>query len=306
MELANLRFSILDLQVVMNDASELPLPRLPDRAADAHKGHFGFALIVGGSRGMAGAVALAGMAALRGGAGLVRLAVPGGCLDTVAAFEPSYMTLPLPDDSDGRISTEAFDTILQWTDWATVLALGPGLGRSPGLDELVGRLYREVPKPMVVDADALNALATQSEVLAQAAGPRILTPHPGEFARLISKRLTGERADTAAVELAARCGIVLVLKGHRTLTTDGDRQARNTTGNPGLATGGAGDVLTGLITALACQGLEPFEAAQLGVHLHGLSGDCAAAAELGEASLIASDLVEFLPDAFEELRTWDS
>jgi NAD(P)H-hydrate epimerase len=288
----------------MNTRGDPPLPRLPDRPADAHKGHFGFALIVGGSRGMTGAVALAGMAALRGGAGLVRLAVPETCLDSVAAFEPSYMTLPLPADPAGRISREAFEPIRQWTDWATVVALGPGLGRSQRLDELVGRLYRELPKPLVVDADALSALATQPEILAQAAGPRILTPHPGEFARLIGKQLEAQQREEAAVELAARCGIVVVLKGHRTLTTDGKRRARNTTGNPGMATGGSGDVLTGLITALACQGLEPFEAAQLGVHLHGLSGDVAAA-ELGEVSLIASDLVEFLPDAFEELRTWD-
>lgn len=290
---------------MMTDPKDHPFPRLPERASDAHKGDFGFALIVGGSRGMSGAVALAGMAALRGGAGLVRLAVPDRCVETVAAFEPSYMTLPLPADPDGRIAPEAFDRIVEWTDWATVVALGPGLGRSQGLDELVGRLYRELPKPMVVDADALNALATQPEVLVEPGGPRVLTPHPGEFARLIEKRLSGEEAERAAVELAASYGVVVVLKGHRTLTTDGKRWAKNTTGNPGMATGGTGDVLTGLITALACQGLEPFEAAQLGVHLHGLSGDCAAA-ELGEVSLIASDLVEFLPDAFEELRTWDS
>ena len=289
----------------MTSPDDIPLPRLPERATDAHKGHFGFALIVGGSRGMTGAVTLAGMAALRGGAGLVRLAVPECCLDAVAAFEPSYMTLPLPADPDGRIAAEAFEIIAEWTDWATVVALGPGLGRSPGLDELVGRLYRELPRPTVVDADALNALATQPEILAQGGAPRILTPHSGEFARLSGKRVESEAADEAAVELAARCGVVVVLKGHRTLTTDGKRGARNTTGNPGMATGGAGDVLTGLITALACQGLDPFEAAQLGVHLHGLSGDCAAA-ELGQVSLIASDLVEFLPDAFEELRTWDS
>jgi NAD(P)H-hydrate epimerase len=288
----------------MNTPGDLPLPHLPDRPRDAHKGHFGFALIVGGSRGMTGAVALAGKAALRGGAGLVRLAVPETCLDTVAASEPSYMTLPLPADTAGRISREAFGTIRQWTDWATVVALGPGLGRSAELDELVGRLYRELPKPMVVDADALNALATQPEVLAQAGGPRIVTPHPGEFTRLIGKQVEARQREKAAIELAARCKLIVVLKGHRTLTTDGKRRAKNKTGNPGMATGGAGDVLTGLITALACQGLAPFEAAQLGVYLLGLSGDIAAD-ELGEVSLIASDLVEFLPDAFEELRTWE-
>jgi NAD(P)H-hydrate epimerase len=281
------------------DSSGNSLPRLPPRAPDAHKGNFGLALIVGGSRGMAGAVALAGMAALRGGAGLVRLAVPDVCVDTVAGFEPSYMTVALPSDSGGRLAATAFDAIAPLVDAATVIACGPGLGRSLELDQLVGRLYQEVHQPMVVDADALNALATEADALDQPGGPRILTPHPGEFARLIGKKLEPEQRQAAAVELAARCRAVIVLKGHRTFLTDGTRQAINTTGNPGMATGGSGDVLTGLITALWCQGLDPFDAAQLGVHLHGLAGDLAAE-ELGQVSLIASDLVRFLPAA---LRT---
>ncbi len=284
---------------------ETPLPRLPKRPADAHKGDFGLALIVGGCRGMAGAVALAGMAALRGGAGLVRLAVPKVCLDTVAAFEPSYMTVPLPNDAEGRLAGRAYHRVVELAEAATVIACGPGLGHSIELDKLVGRLYRKGPQPMVFDADALNALATQPEILAMTGGPRILTPHPGEFARLIGEHLEGEERASAAVELAARCGVVIVLKGHRTVITDGRRRTNNTTGNPGMATGGSGDVLTGLITALACQGLDLFEAARLGVHLHGLAGD-QAVAELGEVSMIAGDLVQFLPDAFEEYRAWNS
>lgn len=285
----------------MNEGNEDRLPQLPPRAEDAHKGDFGLALIVGGSRGMSGAVAMAGMAALRGGAGLVRLAVPDVCLDTVAAFEPSYMTVPLPSDSAGRLRAAAVEKIVELAEPATVVACGPGLGRSDRLDELVGRLYQELAKPMVLDADALNALAAQPKILGRPGGPRILTPHPGEFARLIGSKLEGDERDQAAVELAARCGVVIVLKGHDTLITHGKRRAKNTTGNPGMATGGSGDVLTGLITALACQGLEPFDAARLGCHLHGLAGDYAAA-ELGQVSMIASDLVKFLPDAFEELR----
>ncbi|MEE9603228.1 MAG: NAD(P)H-hydrate dehydratase [Thermoguttaceae bacterium] len=283
----------------MNETDDTALPKLPRRAEDAHKGDFGLALIVGGSRGMSGAVALAGMAALRGGAGLVRLAVPDRCLDTVAQFEPAYMTVPLPCDDAGRIAASAEQQIIELSEAATVLACGPGLGRSAELDELVGRLYRQVARPMVFDADGLNALASQSDVLAEPGGPRILTPHPGEFARLVGKRLEGSQRHSAAVELAKRCGVVVVLKGHRTMITDGRREVSNTTGNPGMASGGSGDVLTGLVTALACQGLEPFEAAQLGVYLHGLSGDIAAA-ELGEVSMTAGDLVQFLPDAFEE------
>lgn len=275
-------------------STETPLPHLPPRAPDAHKGDFGLALIVGGSRGMTGAVALAGMAALRGGAGLVRLAVPEACLDTVAGFEPSYMTVGLPADSSGRLAASAFDAIAALADTATVVACGPGLGRSLDLEQLVGRLYQEVRKPMVVDADGLNALSSDADALSQPGGPRILTPHPGEFARLIGKKLEPQQRPAAAVALAARCRAVVVLKGHRTLITDGTRQAINTTGNPGMATGGTGDVLTGLITALWCQGLEAFDAARLGVHLHGLAGDLAAE-ELGQVSLIASDLVRFLP-----------
>jgi ADP-dependent NAD(P)H-hydrate dehydratase len=296
------------------------LPCLPPRPPESHKGDFGAALIVGGSQGMAGAVALAGMAALRGGAGLVRLAVPASILDIVAGFEPSYMTTALPADAAGRIASgrlerlaelaekahyqtqnvlTSFDRIVELAKQATVVACGPGLGRSLDLDELVQRLYQEIPVPMVFDADALNALATEPETLTHPGGPRILTPHPGEFARLIGRKSEGKLRGDAAVQLAARCNVVVVLKGHRTVVTDGGRQAVNATGNPGMATGGSGDILTGLIAALVCQGLAPFDAARLGTHLHGLAGDLAAK-ELGQVSLIASDLVKFLPKAFLE------
>jgi NAD(P)H-hydrate epimerase len=248
---------------------------------------------------MAGAAALAGMSALRGGAGLVRVAVPETVLDTIAGFEPSYVTVALPADAAGRITSGAFDRIAELAETATVVACGPGLGRSFDLDQIVVRLYQEIAKPMVFDADALNALAAESEALARPGGPRIFTPHPGEFARLIGRKLDGDARNQAAVELAARCGIVVVLKGHHTLVTDGQRQALNATGNPGMATGGSGDVLTGLITALACQGLDPLSAARLGVHLHGLAGDLAAK-KLGQVSMIARDLIDYLPAAFQE------
>jgi ADP-dependent NAD(P)H-hydrate dehydratase len=285
----------------MAHAATPPLVQLPPRKPDAHKGDFGTALIVGGSRGMSGAAALAGMAALRGGAGLVRVAVPDACLETVAGYEPSYTTIPLPADASGKLLAIAAEKIIEQSEAATALALGPGLGRSPELDMIVARLYREIQKPMVVDADALNALSTQPEVLSQHAGPRIMTPHPGEFARLLGKKLEGDARQEAAVELAGRGGVVILLKGHRTLITDGTRRAVNATGNPSMATGGAGDVLTGLITALLCQHVEPFAAAQLAAHLHGLAGDLAAA-DRGEISLIARDIIEYLPRAFEKYR----
>jgi NAD(P)H-hydrate epimerase len=275
----------------------LELPRLAPRASESHKGSYGTALIVGGSRGMSGAVALAGMAALRGGAGLVRLAVPSVVLDTVATFEPSYMTIPLPSDRAGRISADARDRILAAAESATLIALGPGLGRSPGLGLLTSWLYEHLDKPMVVDADGLNALAGRPDSLTRPGGPRILTPHPGEFDRLAGRRLSPDERRTLAIELATRWKAVVVLKGHGTCVTDGQHCSINPTGNPGMATGGSGDVLTGLVTALACQGLSPLDAARLGVYLHGLAGDLAAA-ELGQVSLIASDLVRFLPQAF--------
>ena len=285
------------------DPIEGCLPRLPERDAECHKGHFGLVLIIGGSRGMAGAVALAGMAALRGGAGLVRLAVPDVCLETVAGFEPSYMTVPLPCDVSGHISRSARARIVELAEAATVVACGPGMGRSLGLNVLVSWLYSHLPNPMIVDADGLNALSARAEVLSRPAGPRILTPHPGEFARLLGKRRvrSGER-QPAAVELARHSGAVVVLKGHRTIVTDGDSQTVNSTGNPGMATGGSGDVLTGLIAALASQGLPSLDAARLGVYLHGLAGDLAAD-QMGQESLIATDLIRFLPKAFGRYRS---
>lgn len=247
---------------------------------------------------MSGAIALAGMAACRGGAGLVTLAVPDAILEVVAGFEPSYMTVPLACDAEGRLHASAIAQLERVTSVASVVACGPGLGRSDGVTACVQRLYRTRTQPLVLDADGLNALAGG---LAGAAGPRVLTPHPGEFRRLLGDLAAEPSIDILrehAIRLAAEHGVVVVLKGHRTLITDGARRTFNSTGNPGLATGGAGDVLTGLIGALLGQGLEPFEAAQLGTHLHGLAGDLAAAA-LGPNSMIARDLLEYLPAAFQ-------
>ena len=280
-------------------AAAAPLPRRPRRADDCHKGSFGLALVVGGSRGMIGAMGLAGMAALRGGAGLVRLAVPNCCLDVAATFDPSYMTVPLPDDAVGRIGPLAYEQIVEAAQAATVVAVGPGMGRSWDLDQLVGRLYRELEKPMVVDADGLNALSADPDQLGEHAAPRILTPHPGEFARLVGRKLDADQREPVALELAERCRIVIALKSHRTLVTDGLRRHLNATGNPGMAVGGTGDVLTGLIAALWCQGIDAFEAAQLGVHLHGLAGDLAAE-DIGQVSMTAGDLIRYLPGAFKQ------
>lgn len=281
----------------------LPLPKLPPRKPDAHKGDFGTVLLIGGSRGMTGAISLAGMAALRGGAGLVKLAVPLSSQEVIAGFEPSYMTVGLPADEAGRISLPARELISELAEKATAIGCGPGLGRSAELDELVAWMYTHLKQPAVFDADALNALAVHHDLLARPGGPRIITPHPGEFQRLIAAKPRSDRAEMekAALNRAARANIVVLLKGHRTLITDGQRQTHNTTGNPGMATGGTGDVLTGLTTALLCQGLTPFDAARLGAYIHGLAGDLAAE-ESGQVSLIASDLVRSLPAAFKRVE----
>lgn len=277
-----------------------PLPRLAARSAESHKGDYGRALLIGGSLGMSGAISLSGMAALRSGTGLVTLAVPDSSLGPVAAHEASYMTIPLPADAAGRISIDARTKLASLVKPFTALGLGPGIGRSPELTELIAWLYTSLPQPLVVDADALNALSEVPNKLRQPGGPRIMTPHPGEFQRLIGEQLPPDQWPERAVQLAADCGVVIVLKGHRTLITDGQTAVRNNTGNPGMATGGAGDVLTGIVTALLAQGMPPRDAAHLGVYTHGLAGDLAAA-ELGQVSLIASDLVKYLPGAFQQV-----
>ncbi|MGE3408362.1 MAG: NAD(P)H-hydrate dehydratase [Pirellulales bacterium] len=277
-----------------------PPPRLPPRSASSHKGDYGRVLLIGGSKGMAGAIGLAGMAALRSGAGLVKLAVPDAVTSVVAAYEPSYMTANLPCDDSGCFSQAARQPLLELASGATAVACGPGLGRSGELTAIVGELFTTLKQPAVFDADALNALSTQPDWLCQPGGPRVLTPHPAEFARLLGIPLAQALAERNQLAAAAalRWGVVLLVKGSGTLITDGRRSALNTTGNPGMATGGTGDVLTGIIAALLGQGLAPFEAARLGAYLHGLAGDLAAD-ELGQTSLTASDLCRYLPRAFK-------
>jgi ADP-dependent NAD(P)H-hydrate dehydratase len=276
------------------------LPQLPPRKADSHKGDYGHALLIGGSRGMSGAVALAGLATLRSGAGLVTIATADACLDTVAAIEPSYMTAGLPCDTEGRIAAAAADRINVLAKRATAIGFGPGIGRSEDLAQLVSQLYVQLTQPVVFDADALFAIAQNPSVLSGGGGPRILTPHQGEFARLLNGgKNDRNELEAEAVDFAQRHELIVVLKGHQTLVTDGARRYHNPTGNPGMATGGCGDVLTGVITALLCQGLDAFDAATLGVYVHGLAGDLAAR-RVGETSLIARDLVETLPEAFAQ------
>lgn len=284
------------------------VPHPPGRPIDGHKGTFGRVLIIAGSRGMSGAAALTGQSALRGGSGLVFVALPESILPIVAGYEPSYLTVPLPEDAEGRIAIESKDLLESHVESADVIACGPGLGKSKELAALVTWLYTSVPKFLVLDADALNLLSETPEVLSQSPQdetgniPRILTPHPGEFSRLVGRSIAEVEKDreVLAAEFAEENGVVLVLKGQKTIITDGERLAVNTNGNSGLATGGSGDVLTGLMASLLGQGLSAFDAAHFAVHLHGLAADLAAH-DLSEPGLISSDLPRYVAKAWKKL-----
>ncbi len=280
-----------------------PLPKLKPREADSHKGTFGNALLIGGSRGMSGAIALAGLAAARTGAGLVRLAIPDRCLETVAAFSPCTMTIPLNDDPQGRLAAAAIEELIPFVRQATCVAIGPGLNQSADLRSLVLKIIREVRCPLVVDADGLNNLASSPTWPQKAGGPLILTPHPGEWSRQVGVA-AGDRQGQcqSAIDFAKRFGAVVVLKGHRTLVTDGQTAVLNSTGTPAMATGGSGDVLTGIITALVCQGLSPRDAAHLGIHVHGLAAQLAEQAHQSHV-VLPTELIDALPRAFAQLKT---
>jgi ADP-dependent NAD(P)H-hydrate dehydratase len=249
---------------------------------------------------MSGAAILCASGALRGGAGLVRLAVPEELLPIVASANPCYLTAPLAQDTAGRIADRATATLLDLAEANDVVALGPGLGRSESLTKLVLKVLAEVKKPVVLDADGLNAIEHHTAPLKDRGAPSVLTPHPGELARLIGAKVKAiqDHRQEHAIPFAAGHRVILVLKGHGTIVTDGQRVYVNSTGNSGMATGGSGDVLTGLIAALLGQGLDAFAAGQLGAHVHGLAGDLARD-ELGAVGLIASDLLNHLPRALQ-------
>ena len=250
---------------------------LPRRADDGHKGTFGKLLLVGGAVGYTGAPYLAALGAVRAGCGLVYLGVPG-CIWAVEAVKcVSAMPFPLPDDGE-RLTAEALPALRERLKGADVLALGPGLGRGEGVSTLVRALLREAEMPVVLDADGLNALAGDLSALAARRGRApVLTPHLGEFARLLGLPLAEAEAlphDEAASRFAVEHGCVLLLKGHRSLIALPDgRVLENTTGGSALAKGGSGDVLTGIIAALLCQGASPADAAACGAWLHGRAGD---------------------------------
>ncbi|MDB5350399.1 MAG: yjeF-like protein hydroxyethylthiazole kinaserelated protein [Planctomycetota bacterium] len=279
------------------------IPKLKPRDAAGHKGDYGTVMVLGGGRGMAGAAALAGAGALRSGAGKVRIACPFEVQPTVAQFEPSYMAYPLQDDGAGHIDFPACAADLErLVNSSTVLVVGPGLGTTDKTRALMRWVLESVTLPTIIDADGLNCLEHQADLLHNLKRPVIVTPHPKEFSRISGVPVEAVQADREAhaVELAQHDHLIVVLKGSGTIVTDGTRVYTNRTGNPGMATGGSGDILGGIIGALIGQSLAPFEAAVLGAYAHGLAGDIAKD-QNGEIGMIAGDIVDSLADAFFHL-----
>jgi len=275
---------------------------VPSRAADSHKGDFGRVLIVAGSTGKTGAAHLAAIGALRSGAGLVTIATPRSCVSTIAMMAPEYMTEPLEETAAGTIDYSAIDRVLEIK--ADVIAVGPGLGQDPATSAFVHALVERAGVPLVVDADALNAFSGEPERLMGRDGVHvIITPHPGEMARLTNSSIEAVQGDRLhhATEFAAAHRVHVVLKGHRTVVAGPDQRVfLNLTGNAGMATGGTGDLLTGMIAAWCAQLLDAEAACKLAVYLHGTAGDLAEADE-GEVALVAGDVAARLGDAVLEL-----
>ncbi len=268
---------------------------LPVRPRFSHKGDYGRVLLVCGSVGFTGAAALAARAALRTGAGLITVATPRQVWPIVAAKLDEPMVVPMAEDKAGRLSLQAAPALTQLLAKADACLIGPGLGRSEELDALVAALVSAARCPVVLDADGINAMAGHIDRLREAACPLILTPHDGEFLRLspgaaLPPADFDTRADRAMM-LARRLSAVVLLKGYRTAITDGTRLYRNETGNPGMATGGSGDVLAGMLVSLLGQGVAPLEAAAAAAWLHGAAGD-RCAAERGEYGMTPSDLID--------------
>ena len=264
---------------------------LPDRDPFGHKGTFGKVLLLCGSRGYTGAAYFAAMGALRAGAGLVFLGVPESIYEIEAVKLNEPVIFPLPDEG-GMLSEAAVPEILRRLPQMDAVLIGCGLGQSEGTLAVVKAVLQNAACPVVVDADGINVLAKHRDILRERTAPTVVTPHDGEFLRLGG--VIREDRMACAGELARDLGCIVLLKGHRTCMTDGAVGYVNTTGNPGMAVGGSGDLLAGILTALLGQRLEPLEAAACGAWLHGAAGDLAAE-ELGQYGMLPSDMVQTLP-----------
>lgn len=264
---------------------------LPDRDPWGHKGTFGRILLLCGSRGYTGAACLAAMGALRSGAGLVFLGVPESIYAIEAVKLNESVVFPLPDE-EGKLSVEAIPEILQRLPRMDAVLVGCGMGQSQATFQVVKAVLENAKCTVVLDADGINVLAGNKDILRGRQYPTILTPHEGEFLRLGGR--IGEDRMASAAEMAGDLNSVVLLKGHRTCITDGKTGYRNVTGNPGMATGGSGDVLAGIIVSLLGQGLAPLEAAACGAWLHGAAGDRCAEA-MGQYGMLPTDMLKELP-----------
>jgi ADP-dependent NAD(P)H-hydrate dehydratase / NAD(P)H-hydrate epimerase len=284
-------------------------PLIGPRAADSNKGLYGHVLVIGGSLGKAGAAAMAGMAVLRAGGGLSTVATPKSMLATVAGYHPEVMTEALAETMAGTISSEAAERIEDLAKGKTVLAIGPGISRDADTASLVRRLVAKVQAPVVLDADGLNAFEGHGSELSGSGKVLVITPHPGEMARLTGLSIADVQKDRLGVarKFAREHDLIVVLKGNRTLVVQPDGEAWvNTTGNPGMSTGGTGDILTGMTAAMLAQAHaknlnDALLAVCAAVHLHGLAGDVMRD-RVGEHSMVATDLLQGLPEAFSRAQ----
>lgn len=275
---------------------------LPRRLVDCHKKSCGRVLVVGGSQGMSGSVCMVGEAALRSGAGMVELAVPASLVPIVETKITETVTIPLSETFARSVDSMAVDAVLDLLSEFDILVLGPGLSLNDSTAEFVHEVVASSALPLVLDADGLNAMVGHTDAVALRRAPTVLTPHPGEMARLAGAAIADVQHDRPGFVRSASRDLkaVTVLKGAVTLVSDGELMAVNPTGNPGMATMGSGDVLTGVIAGLMAQGVEPFAAAQAGVWIHGAAGDLAAR-ELSEYGVIAGDILARLPRVFAGL-----
>ena len=267
------------------------LKLLPDRHPEAHKGTFGKVLLLCGSRGYTGAAALAAMGALRTGSGLVYLGVPESIYMIEAVKLTEAIVFPLPDDN-GMMATSSVEIICKMLGRMNAVLMGPGMGQSDGARAVLETVMHNAACPVVVDADGINILSMHKDILRGRTAPTVLTPHEGEFQRLAGP--INDSRERAASNFAAEWNAIVVLKGHHTVITDGTHHLRNVTGNPGMAVGGSGDVLAGMITSLIGQGLTPLDASACGAWLHGAAGDICAA-EIGQYGMLPTDMLEVLP-----------
>ncbi len=277
---------------------------LKKRKRDTHKGDYGHLFIIGGSPGLTGAVCLAGLSALRSGCGLVTIGIPEGLNHIIEIKLTEVMSLPLPETEDHFFSPDAFEKTIEFIEKkADCVLIGPGISLHKETKKFVKKIIPEIKKPLIIDADALKIISEDLKLIEKIKEKPILTPHPGEMSYLTGLKIDEiqKNRKRTAEEFAKQYNVILILKGYRTVVTDGENTYINLTGNPGMATAGSGDVLAGIIGGLLATGEDKFISAKYGVFIHGLAGDIAAK-EKGEISLIASDIIEKLPLVFKFLK----